>query len=229
MSDKENVRDAYKAFAEDLEDIEEEDKKKRKEVLKQGVLDLEQKYRDEIKGTHVADERLVKLRQEAGMADLIGTGERVQKKNFKDKSKFEQFLAKEILEVGIEESRNLGGVMTFQEFCKIFPIKRSNWEAPPKEIKQSLEYLAKEGLIPKLYNLKSKEILITFKPVELQTDLLSILSIASTTGSTSVDEVVTLLGWKKERVELTLKTLVDQEIAYFDKKTQNYFFPSLKK
>ena len=229
MSDKENVRDAYKAFAEGLEEIEEEDKEKRKEVLKKGVLDLEQKYRDEIKGTHVVDERLVKLRQEAGMADLIGTGERVQKKNFKDKSKFEQFLAKEILEVGIEESRNLGGVMTFPEFCKIFPVKRSNWEAPPKEIKQSLEYLAKEGLIPKLYKLKNKEILITFKPVELQNDLLSILSIASTAGLTTVNEVITLLGWKKERVELTLKNLVDQEIAYYDKKTQEYFFPSLKK
>ncbi|HUU78182.1 MAG TPA: hypothetical protein VMX55_07520 [candidate division Zixibacteria bacterium] len=229
MNEKENINDAYKKFAEGLEEVEEEDKEKRKEVLKQGVLDLEQKYRDEIKGTHVVDERIVKLRQEADMADLIGTGERVQKSNFKDKKKFEQFLAKEILEVGIDESRSLGGVMTFKEFCKIFPLKRSNWEAPPNELKKSLEYLASSGLIPKLYNLKNKDILITFKPVELQADVLTILNIASSTGSTSVTEIVTLLGWKRERIELTLKNLADQEITYFDKKEKVYFFPCLRK
>ena len=51
MSDKEKISDAYKKFAEELEDIEEEGKQKKKEVLKEGVLDLEQKYKEEIKGT----------------------------------------------------------------------------------------------------------------------------------------------------------------------------------
>lgn len=228
MSDKDKVADAYKKFANNLEDIETKDKEKKKEVLKEGVLDLEQKYRDEIKGTHVVDERLVKLRKEAGMSELIGTGAKVQKGNFKDKEKFEQFLAKEILEVGIEESKSLGGVMTFDELCKIFPEKRPNWEAPPKEIRKAIEYLIESGLIPKLYKIKSKDSLITFKPMELQPDLLYILNIASPYGYTSIPEIESILGWKKERAEIALQSLIEQEIATYDKKKDVYYFPSLK-
>ncbi len=229
MSDKEKVSDAYKKFAEDLEEIEEKDKEKRKEVLQKGVLDLEQKYRDEIKGTHVVDDRLVKLRKEAGMPELIGVGDKVQRSRFKDKDKFDQFLAKEVLEVGLEESSSLGGVMVFDEFCTVFVSKRPNWDAPKKEIKKALEYLAVSGLIPKLYTMKSKGILITFKPAELESDVLTILSIASVNGLTTFDEVSTLTGWQKERIELALLSLVDQEIAYVDKKDNIYFFPSFKK
>jgi len=229
LSDKEKVSDAYKKFAEDLEEIEEKDKEKRKDVLQKGVLDLEQKYRDEIKGTRVVDERLVKLRKEAGMPELIGVGDKVQKNRFKDKDKFDQFLAKEVLEVGLEESSSFGGVLVFDEFCAIFAHKRPNWEAPKKEIKKALENLAVSGLIPKLYKMKSKGILITFKPAELESDVLTILSIASVNGKTTFDEVATLTGWQKERIELALVSLVDQEIAYMDKKDKTYFFPSLKK
>ena len=229
MSDKEKISDAYENFAEGLEEVEEKDKEKRKEVLKKGVMDLEMEYRDEIKGTHAVDSRIVKLRKEADMPELIGVGDRVQKSNFHDKSKYEQFLAKEILEVGIDESRSLGGIMTFKEFCSRFAEKRPNWEAPPKEIRNALEYLASSGLIPKLYKLKNKDHLITFKPIELQSDFTTILNLASTTGQTNVKEVVTLIDWKKERVELALRNLVDQEIAYYDKKEDVYFFPSLRK
>ena len=229
MSDREKISDAYDSFAEGLEEIEEKDKEKKKEVLKKGVMDLEMEYRDEIKGTHAVDSRIVKLRKEADMPELIGVGDRVKKSNFHDKSKYEQFLAKEILEVGIEESRSFGGIMTFKEFCIRFEQQRPNWEAPPKEIRNALEYLASSGLIPKLYRLKTKDHLITFKPVELQSDLITILNIASISGRTSVDEIITLIDWKKERVELTLRNLVDQEIAYYDKKEAVYFFPSLER
>jgi len=229
LSDKEKISDAYQNFAEGLEEIEEEDKEKKKEILKKGIMDLEQEYRDEIKGTHAVDARIVKLRKEADMPELIGIGDRVQKSRFKDKSKYEQFLAKEILEVGIDESRSYGGIMTFKEFCLRFAEKRPKWEAPPKEIRKALEYLAEAGLIPKLYKMKTKDNLITFKPVELHTDVITILNIASTTGSTNLTEIVTLIGWKKERVELTLRNLAEQEIAYYDKKEDVYFFPSLRK
>ncbi len=229
MSDKEKISDAYQNFAEGLEEIEEEDKEKRKEVLKKGIMDLEQEYRDEIKGTHAVDARIVKLRKDADMPELIGVGDRVQKSRFKDKSKYEQFLAKEILEVGIEESKSYGGIMTFKEFCLRFVKQRPNWEAPSKEIRKALEYLAKAGLIPKLYKMKTKDNLITFKPVELHGDVITVLNIASTTGSISVAEIVAIIGWKKERVELTLRNLSEQEMAYYDKKEDVYFFPSLRK
>jgi hypothetical protein len=229
LSDKEKVSDAYKKFAEDLDEIEEKDKEKRKKVLQKGVLDLEQKYRDEIKGTHVVDDRLVKLRKEAGMPELIGIGDKVKRSRFKDKNKFDQFLAKEVLEVGLEESSDYGGVIVFDDFCRVFAETRPNWEAPKKEIKKALESLAESGLIPKLSKLKSKGFLITFKPAELESDVLTILSIASVNGLTSYEEVATLTGWQKERIEIALVSLVDQEIAYIDKKDKTYFFPSMKK
>lgn len=228
MSNKDKLSDAYKKFADGLDEIEEKDKKKRKEVLKEGVLDLEQKYKDEIKGTHAVDDRLAKLRKEADMPELIGVGDRVKKNRFKDKDKFEQFLAKEVLEVGIEESRKLGGIMEFKIFCDIFANKRPNWEAPPKEIRKALESLAISGLIPKLYKMKDKSILITFKPMELETDLILILNIAAARGTTTKNEIITLLGWQKERIELALKSLVDEGIALYDKKEQSYFFPAFK-
>jgi hypothetical protein len=229
LSDKEKISDAYKKFAEDLNEIEEKDKKKRKEVLKEGILDLEQKYKEEIKGTHIVDARLVKLRKEAGMPELIGVGDKVEKKRFKDKDKFEQFLAKEVLEVGIEESHNLGGIMKFNQFCNVFKNKRPNWIAPEKEIRKALETLAINGLIPKLYRMKDKSILITFRPSELETDIIAILNIASVGGKLTKDDAISILGWQKERIELTFKSLIDQGMALFDKKDKIYFFPALQK
>ncbi|NHJ85894.1 MAG: hypothetical protein FK734_10560 [Asgard group archaeon] len=229
MSDKEKISDAYKNLASDLLDIESKDKEKRKEVLKDGVLDLEQKYKDEIKGTHAVDERLVKLRKEAGMPELIGVGEKVQRKRFKDKEKFDQFLAKEVLEVGIEETRKFGGVSLLKDFCTIFAEKRPNWEASKSDIQRALENLAIAGLIPKLYKMKKGDVLVTFKPAELEEDLLIILNIASANGTTTKDEVISLLGWQKERVELAFLALLEEQLAYFDSKEKIYHFPSLKK
>ncbi|HUT80613.1 MAG TPA: hypothetical protein VMZ29_05350 [Candidatus Bathyarchaeia archaeon] len=229
MSEKDKITDAYKNFANNLSDIEEEDKKKRKDVLKDGVMDLEQKYKEEIKGTHAVDARLVKLRKEAGMPELIGVGEKVDRKRFKDKEKFDQFLAKEVLEVGLEESSKFGGILIFKEFCNIFANKRLNWITSEKDIKQALETLAVSGLIPKMYKMKNKSILITFKPAELESDLLTILSIASVKGFTSKEEVASLTGWSKERLDLNFVSVIDQEMAYYDKKNQNYYFAVLKR
>lgn len=228
MSNKEKISDAYKKFAEDLEDIEEESKEEKKRVLKKGVLEIEQKYKEEIKGTHAVDARIVKLRKEAGMPELIGVGDKVQRSRFKDKDKFDQFLAKEVLEVGIDESRQYGGVILFSSFCSLFKVKRPNWEAPPKEIKKALESLAVAGLIPKLHKLKNKSILITFKPAELEVDFLTVLNVASANGQTSKQEIMSLLGWQKERVELVLTSILEQEIATFDKKEELYYFPALR-
>jgi hypothetical protein len=228
VSDKEKIQDAYKKFADDLEEIEEEDKKKRKEILKEGVLDLEQKYKEEIKGTHAIDERLVKLRKEAGMPELIGVGDKVERKRFKDKSKFDQFLAKEVLEVGIEESKGLGGIMRFKVFCSIFKIKRPNWIASEKEIQKALEMLAGTGLIPKMKRMKNKSILVTFKPVELESDLVSILNIASVGGRLTIDDVQKILGWEKERIDMVFKTLLDQKMTLYDKAEKIYFFPAFQ-
>ncbi|NHJ46520.1 MAG: hypothetical protein FK733_01915 [Asgard group archaeon] len=229
LSDKEKVSDAYKKFAEDLNEIEEKDKEKRKKVLKDGILDLEQKYKEEIKGTHAVDARLVKLRKEAGMPELIGVGDKVEKKRFKDKEKYEQFLAKEVLEVGIEESRNFGGIMKFKQFCVVFENKRPNWIAPEKEIRHALETLAINGLIPKLYRMKDKSILITFRPAELESDIIAILNIASVGAKLTKADTISILGWQKERIDLALKSLIDQKMALFDKKEQIYFFPALQK
>jgi len=228
LSEKDNLKDAYKKFAKGLTDLEEEDKKEKKEILKKGVMTLEQKYKEEIKGTHAVDARLVKLRQEAGMPELIGVGEKVEKKRFKDKEKFEHFLAKEILEVGINESRNFGGIMLFNDFCRIFAEQRPNWVAPPKEIKSALEYLAAAGLIPKMFKMKNKAILITFKPAELSSDLLTILNLVPPSGYLTKEDLMKILGWQKERLDLSLRALVDQEIAYYDKKDQRYYFPVMK-
>lgn len=228
MSEKDKINDAYKNFAKGLTEIEEEDKKKRKEVLKDGVMDLEQKYMEEIKGTHAIDERLVKLRKEAGMPELIGVGEKVDRNRFKDKDKFDQFLAKEVLEVGLEESSKFGGILVFKEFCKVFSNKRPYWIASEKDLKQALETLAISGLIPKMYKMKNKSILITFRPAELESDLLTILSIASVRGMTSKEEVTSLTGWTKERIDLNFVAIIEQEMAYYDTKDQNYYFPVLK-
>jgi hypothetical protein len=227
LNNKKEISDAYKQFSESLEDIEEKDKKDRKETLRKGVLDLEQKYKEEIQSTHAMDERLVKLRQEAGMPDLIGVGDKVDKKRFKDKNKYDQFLAKEVMEVGIEESYDQGGVITFKDFSTLFAKARPNWVAPKKELKKALERLAVAGLIPKMYKMKNKEMLITFKPAELQKDLLLVLNVASMNGKTTVRELQSLLGWSKERAELNLQSMVEGGIAYYDKNEQEYFFPAL--
>jgi len=229
LSDKENISDAYKKFAKGLEEIEEKDEVKKKEVLKNGIMSLEQKYRDVIKETHALDARIVQLRKTAGMPELIGIGDEVKRSRFKDKDKFDQFLKNEVLEVGIEETVQTGGVLAFEDFVNVFHQARPKWDAPKKAIKQALEKLTEDGLIPKMFLLKNKKILLTFIPEELRPDLLSILYITSSEGTITLHEVTSLLGWQKERAELGLKTLTDQEIAFYDKKDKIYFIPGLRK
>lgn len=229
LSNKENISDAYKKFAKGLEEIEEKDETKKKEVLKDGIMALEQKYRDVIKETHALDERIVQLRKAAGMPELIGIGDEVKRSRFKDKDKFDQFLANEVLEVGIEETTQTGGVLAFEDFVNLFHQARPKWDAPKKAIKKALEKLREDGFIPKMFLLKNKKILLTFIPEELRPDLLSILYITSSEGTITLHEVTSLLGWQKERAELGLKTLTDQEIAFYDKKDKIYFIPGLRK
>ncbi|MEA2070071.1 MAG: hypothetical protein U9O98_02160 [Asgard group archaeon] len=226
MNKKDKIKDAYQNFADDLEKIEKEDEKKRKETLKKGVMEIEQKYRDEIKNTHVVDERIVKLRKEARMQELIGTREKVDKKNFKDKNKYELFLAKELLEVGIEESQKYGGIMTFQELQTLFRKKRPNWVAPQKEIKKAINRLIKAGLIPEKQKMKkAKKILITFKPAQLMPDMITILNLVSGQGYTTQKAIQQILGWKEERIQYILKTMQEEAICYYDKKQQLFYFP----
>jgi len=229
LSGKENISDAYKKFAKGLEEIEEKDEAKKKEVLKDGIMSLEQKYRDVIKETHALDARIVQLRKAAGMPELIGIGDEVKRSRFKDKDKFDQFLANEVLEVGIEETVQTGGVLAFEDFVNVFHQQRPKWAAPKNAIKKALERLTDDNLIPKMFKMKNNKILLTFIPEELRPDLLSILYITSSDGTITHHDVITLLGWQEERAELALKALVNQEIAFYDKKDKIYFIPGLRK
>jgi len=229
LSDKDNISDAYKKFAKGLEEIEEKDEETKKEVLKNGILALEQKYREEIKETHAVDERIVQLRKAAGMPELIGIGDEVKRSRFRDKDKFDQFLANEVLEVGIEETVQTGGILAFDDFVNVFHQLRPKWVASKKELKKALESLVVDGLIPKLYKIKNKKILVTFIPEELHPDLLSILYVTSSDGTISLHDVISLLGWQKERAELALNALTKQEIALYDKKDKIYHIPGLRK
>jgi hypothetical protein len=227
--EKDEIKKAYKDLAKEFSDLEEEAEAEKKEVLQEGILEIEMEYKDVLKNTHAMNERLAQLRKKAGMAELIGTGKKVQKDRFKDKKKFYIFLAKEALEVGLDSSRETGGVLLFSDFLNLFRSERPNWEVTRDDLKESLEELARQKLIPRLFLMKRKKILITFKPRELHEDLLRILDLASMEGKITLDLLEDLLGWQKERIELALRSLVEHEIATLDKKTKVYFFPALSR
>jgi hypothetical protein len=97
-------------------------------------------------------------------------------------------------------------------------------------IAKAIQNLANAKLIPGIRKLPSGIRIVELVPRELTNDQVAILSLASRTGYTTLEDVMTKTGWNRERADAALKSLESVGAAKIDKSYVHgtrYFFPGL--
>lgn len=99
-----------------------------------------------------------------------------------------------------------------------------------EDIKKAIEILSKQKLIPGLKKLGSGLVIVHFFPVEVSLDQNTVLSLASEKGWTTLEEVMMITSWSKERAEVTLRELETSGISRPDPSYsigKKWYFPGL--
>jgi len=214
---------AFSDFASDLLAVEEEDKKAKKKIIKEGVKRLEEKESGLINSSKLLTAELAKLREKADMSPFVGTSGKITSPRFRRKE-FIEILGREVLWIGREELKDRGGIISLSQLRKYFTESRDNWELRDKDIPEALDWLDEEGLIPTIDKLDDELTLIHFRPIELSEDTRKLLKAAMGIETTQ-SKLKSILGWSLERIEVTLTALEDAGIAILD--GEHVYFPGL--
>ncbi len=170
-------------------------------------------------------EKLVKIRQEAGLSSTIGTAGKTKAPLLFGKDEYKQRLTQEILLIGTEELHEVGFVISNDKLYGYFKATRTHWKVKEKEIDDVINELEKNKIIPPTLDLKKKQKLIRFKPVEVSQDYQQVLIVALGLPSIKIEDLENMLNWTKERAEEILKKLIELELAIYDIETENYYLP----
>jgi hypothetical protein len=98
------------------------------------------------------------------------------------------------------------------------------------DVVRAIQNLTKAKLIPGIHKLKSGIKIVELVPREFTEDQVTILSIASRTGYTTLEEVMSRASWNRERAHAALKSLESVGAAKIDKSFVHgtrYYFPGL--
>jgi hypothetical protein len=98
------------------------------------------------------------------------------------------------------------------------------------DIAKAIQNLANAKLIPGIRKLKTGIRIVELIPRELTEDQVAVLSVASRTGYTTLEDVMTQTQWNRERADAALKSLESVGAAKLDKSFvhgNRYFFPGL--
>ncbi len=112
----------------------------------------------------------------------------------------------QLLRIGNEELDKSYRVITLDFLEQYFKETRKNWEIKEGDIREALEQLKKEGLIAKITENNGKT-LVYFSAIELSNDVEKILFAASGVGELTVDQLISVTGWDKSRLEDRLSHL----------------------
>ncbi len=121
-----------------------------------------------------------------------------------------------------------GGIMTFAEAYLLTNTGKLAQKLENKDIEKAVKILEKNKLIPGIRQLKSGVKIISFFPIELTDDQNEVLSIASRSGSVTLEEIMLKTGWTKTRAQSVLQTLEEEGITRKDKSYahgEKYYFP----
>lgn len=219
---KENV-DPFASFASGLLDVEKEDKEAKKEILREGIEDLENSEKKNILSSRMLTSHLSDAREKAGLSTFVGTSGKIKSPKFRRKE-FLGLLARELLYIGTEEFKDKGGIVSLQKLEEFFAENRDNWELRDDDIKKAVQVLEKEKLIPQFEKLDDELQLIHFRPVELSKDTQALLKMAHGVDVTPA-KLKDMLGWQEERVNAAITLLVNSGLAVVDGET--IYFPGL--
>lgn len=214
---------ALSSFADSLLNAQKEDKKAKKEILKKGIEERENSEKSALLSSRLITSKLSDMRSQADMSAFVGTSGKIKSPKFKRKE-FISLLARELLLIGNEELTDKGGIISLAKLQKFFDETRDNWELRENDIKDALNFLMDEKMIPNYEKLDENIELIYFKPIELSTDTRRILMVAHGIDATK-KAIQDVLGWDKERVQLAISQLVRDGLAV--EEGDFVFFPGL--
>lgn len=145
------------------------------------------------------------------------------------RGRFYDELGLQILDIAKRRREATGGIMTLAEIVLLVNKQRQT-SVSQVNIAKAIQNLANAKLIPGIRKLPSGIRIVELVPRELTNDQVAILSLASRTGHTTLEEVMTKTGWNRERSDAALKSLESVGAAKIDKSYVHgtrYFFPGL--
>ena len=221
--DRQKKKSALAGFADSLVNVEKEDKKAKKEILREGIEEREKSDKSAIMSSRMVTGALSDLRAQAGLSAFVGTSGKIKSPRFKRKE-FISLLARELLLIGTEELKDKGGIISTANLTGYFQESRENWELREFDINDALEYLKKQKMIPNYEKLNEDIEIIYFKPIELSQDTRKILIAAHGLSPTKKD-LLNILGWNQNRLDIGLKLLVESGLAIVSE--EEIFFPGM--
>jgi hypothetical protein len=142
---------------------------------------------------------------------------------------FYQQLGLQLLNLARRRRKETGGIMTLAEVVLL--VNKSRREAVSQvDVMRAIQRLTDDKLIPGMRKLDSGIRIVEFVPRELTEDQVAILSLASRTGYTTLEDVMKTTGWNRERAHAGLQSLENAGTAKLDKSFVHgtrYFFPGL--
>ncbi|MHA1199702.1 MAG: hypothetical protein ACTSQF_10280 [Candidatus Heimdallarchaeaceae archaeon] len=220
-----NLSDAYKDFDIELEKSQKKDKKKRQEVIENGLESLEKRSEKELVSSKLVVNRILNIRKKAGLSQTIGTAGKVKTPVLFGKDEFKQKLVQEILIIGTEELEPIGSAITIVNLIDYFRETRPNWEIKTGEIIEVIRKLEEKEVIPPRVDIGEDEVLVRFKPIEMSNDLQEVLRLA--TGLPSLSIEASHLGWSVERAQSTLTLMMKMDLAVLEEGSGEYYFPGI--
>jgi hypothetical protein len=145
------------------------------------------------------------------------------------RGRFYDELGLQILDIAKRRREATGGIMTLAEIVLIVNKQRKA-SVSQVDVAKALQNLAKAKLIPGIRKLPSGIRIVELVPRELTNDQVAVLSLASRSGYTTLEEVMTQTKWTQERADAALKSLESVGAAKVDKSFvhgKRFFFPGL--
>jgi hypothetical protein len=217
------VKNAYSNFAQGLVDVEEDDKKAKKDILVRGIENREKSSKKTLSSSKLLTEALSKIRTEAGKSAFVGTSGKIKSPKFR-RGEFIKLLARELLLIGHEEFSQYGGIISKTKLESHFIDTRTNWKLRENDIQEAVSYLVKEKLIPRIDKLNEELDMIHFIARELSIDGKEILMAAQGIDP-SISRLATVLNWEEVRVKNAVQQLVSDGLAIVD--DDSVYFPGL--
>ena len=221
--DEDPRKSAMANFASGLLAAEEEDKKAKKAIIREGVERLEKSESALIKSSKMLTSELARIREEADMSPFVGTSGKITSPKLR-RGEFIELLGRELLWIGREELKDKGGIISLSQLRSYFTTNRDNWELRDKDIPEALRWLNEEDMIPELDRLDDELTLIRFRPIELSQDTRAILKAAMGLEVTK-SRLLSILGWQELRLDEALHQLEEDGIAIIS--GEDVYFPGL--
>jgi hypothetical protein len=145
------------------------------------------------------------------------------------RGRFYDELGLQILDIAKRRRDATGGIMTLAEIVLIVN-KQRRASVSQVNVAKAIQNLANAKLIPGIRKLPSGIRIVELIPRELTNDQVAVLSMASRSGYTTLEEVMNKTKWNHERADAALQSLEAVGAAKIDKSFvhgKRYFFPGL--